>query len=380
MPVSSASSVGVLMLVGDILPLKNQIVWRNLVNIANRKDGENVVIAAAHKRPELYGGFTLRAYQRYGDSAELLPLAEIFQEFSTDYKFTVKDQALNDRIRGSKSVFFVGGAPQRLSKILIDKKGVITDMGSAIQEAHRSGSLIVGGIPGHMGAATTVDAMHVLASGQIEPEELYQGLALIDRDWYVDQHFFGGGRFAAALVAMHQLDMKFGVGVGLDTAAVIYMGNMEVLGNRGVVTVDLSDASLDETPNGVIIRRVRLNYLENGDRLNMDTMQTIPFSKKASDFELLPKNDAIENPPNDPFVSSQNLFAPGELVRLMYESLDAGSGQSQGYVYHRETRSGFHFRFYTGADSKGWLTPRTGEDQFTLTNIYLDVSPTGGGS
>ena len=49
----------VLMLVGNVLPLNNKIVWRNIVNITDRVEGENLVIAAAHRRLALYGKFAL---------------------------------------------------------------------------------------------------------------------------------------------------------------------------------------------------------------------------------------------------------------------------------------------------------------------------------
>ena len=39
MPVQVLRAEGVLMLVGDVLPLKNQVVWRNLVKIAGEETG-----------------------------------------------------------------------------------------------------------------------------------------------------------------------------------------------------------------------------------------------------------------------------------------------------------------------------------------------------
>ena len=298
------------MLVGDVLPLKNEVVWRNLVKLADRGEGENLVIAAAHNRPKLYGSFTLRAYQRYGSTAELIPLAEEFQEFSTDYKIRSQDQDLADKVRDAGSIFFVGGEPQRLSKVLFDKNGHITPLAAAIQQNHQSGNFIIGGVPASMAVATDTNAFEVLAQGEISPHHLIPGLALLERDWFVDQHVFGNGRLATALVAMHQLNMTYGIGVGLDTAAVIHGSTVEVLGNRGIVVIDLSDASFDRRKSGVVVQGVRLTYLENGDRIQMDTMQTTPYHKKANDFELLPKINARTNPVQDAFIASQNVLLP----------------------------------------------------------------------
>ena len=373
----SVSANGIVMLVGDVLPLNNQIVWRNLVKIAGKKEGENLVIGAAHSRTKLYGEFALRSYQRYGDSAELLPIAEVFQEFSTDYQHVTEDQNVTDRVRASRSVFFVGGAPQRLSKVLFDKNRESTALAVAIQEAYQSGSLIVGGIPGRAVASTDLDAIEVITDGVISEDKIFPGLSLMEQDWYVDQHFFGKGRFAATIVAMQQLGIEKGIGVGLDTAAVVYNNTVEVLGNRGVVTVDLSNATFDVSRDGAMIRGVKLNYLENGDRIDMTTMITTPYSKKSNDFEIVPKFNASSSSVKDTFVSSQEMFRSGEFVRLMFKALDSKTGQSLGYALHHGDRMGFQFRFYTGPDSRGWLMTETGEDTFSLINVYLDIEPLG---
>ena len=36
---------------------------------------------------------------------------------------------------------------------------------------------------------------------------------------------------------------------------------------------------------------------------------------------------------------------------------------------------GFLFRLYKGSDSLGWSTEEFGGEQFTVTNLYLDISP-----
>ena len=363
------------MLVGDVLPLKNQIVWRNLVKLGDRKEGNNVVIAAAHSRPELYGKFTLRAFQRYGDSAELLPFAEEFQQFSTDYRHLANDQNTLQQIRSASIIFFVGGAPQRLSRVLFATQEA--PLAAAVQDSYASGSLVVGGIPGRVAVSTETHALDVLKRGKVLSDDIFNGLNLLKQDWYVDQNMFGSGRFATGLVAMHQLGMKHGIGIGLDTAAVIHQDTIEVLGNRGVVIVDLSEAEFDVGRKGMNVRRARLSYLENGDRFQMDAMEATPFEKKLNEFQLTPHKDASAGDARDTFVSSQAMFESGEFLRLMYEALESESGESSGYALYPDSRKGFRFRFYTGADSRGWLTTSSGEDRFSLLNIYLDIEPLG---
>ncbi len=370
-PLQPTYAEGILMLVGDVLPLKNQTVWRNLVKLAERKEGENVVIAAAHHRADTYGKFTLRAFQRYGDTAELLPIAEEFQQFSTDYRYISDDENLLNQIRSASTVFFVGGDPQRLSKVLFTGDGA---MAAAVQDSYESGGLVVGGIPSRMGVSTATDAFVILSRGEVLPEEIFKGLNLLKKDLYVDQHFFGSGRFAIALVAMHQFGMEQGIGVGLDTAAVVHGNTVEVLGNRGVVIIDVSTAVFKKERESVNIRNVKLSYLENGDRYQLNTNQGIPYAQKNNQFQLLPHVDASKNVLSDPFVVTKEMFQPGQFVKLMYEALDSEIGEARGYAVVHDSREGFSFRFYTGADSRGWLTTVSGEDRFTIFNIYLDVN------
>ncbi len=375
-PVHLSRAEGIVMLVGDVLPLKNQVVWRNLVKLAERKPGKNLIIAGAHSRPKLYGGFAQRAFQRYGSSADLLPIAEVFQEFSTDFRFATEDRNLTDQVRNSSSVFFVGGLPQRLSTIMYSQDGELSDLGRAIQEAHAAGSMIIGGISGPGILSTEADAIEILTDGAVDADYLHRGLGLIWKGWFADQHYFSRGRFASGLVAMHQSGLRFGIGVGLDTVAVLHSNVIEVLGNRGVIVSDISDATFSLAAKGVSVRQVRLSYLENGDRLDAGTMAILPYQKGLTGFEIVPQVIASEGSQVDHFVSSQEMFLPGELVRLMHESLEAETGQSQGYALHHGKRDGFRFRFYTGPDSRGWLaTSEDGEDKLTLANIYLDIEP-----
>ncbi len=366
-------STGTLMLVGDVLPLNSKLVWRNLVKLANRKNGGNLVVPAASSRPKLYGQFATRAYDRYGESATLLPFAEKFQEFSTDYRVISMDPEIAESIAIAKSIFFVGGAPHRLSDVLFWNDNKPSNLVKAIRTAHSSGTLIVGGIPAIKVVATTTKAIEALRSGSIEEPEIHKGLGIMKEGWYVDQHFFSDGRFATALVAMHQLGMQYGVGIAAETAAVVYGSRMEVVGNRGIVVVDLSDAIVDSNRQGFRLTGARLSYLENGDIVNLDTLKMTPYSPKTEGFELIPDSVAIEK--KDPLRVTENIFGPGNLVRLMIGSLEQNTRETVGTAFDKDRISGFKFRFYTDESSRGWLTAQTGEERYSILGILLDVEP-----
>lgn len=366
-----ASSTSTLMLVGDVLPLNNKLIWRNLVKIANRNDGENLVISAANYRPKLYGEFSVRAFERYGEFAVLLPIAEVFQEFSTDYRIETQSPETATAIENSSSVFFVGGSPHRLSDILFDKDGSPTKAANAIRKAHETGKLIVGGIPGSK-VVVTASATKPLVEGRIDDTAIHQGLGIMKESWYVDQYFFTTGRFAVALVAMHQFNMKYGIGVAPETAAVVHGNQIEILGDQGVIIIDLSEASISVSEDGINMVGVRLSYLENGDTLNMDTLEVIPYGPKTQDFELthIPVSDSERS--NEIAV---NMFERGKLLELMARMFDDTLYRQIGVVHDEDTKKGFQFRFYTDEKSKGWLSTSTGEERFTLLNVLVDIVP-----
>ena len=305
----------------------------------------------------------------------MLPLAEIFQEFSTDYRYAIEDQHFNDRVCASSSVFFVGGAPQRLSRVLIDRNGHRSGMANAVIDAYHSGSLIIGGIPSHKVLSTEADIFDILHAGSVPADWLLPGLGLVNENWYIDQDMFGSGRIAGALVAMHQLGLNRGIGVGLDTAVVVQQDRVDVLGNRGVLITDLSEASFALEKGGIAIDGVKLNYLENGDRIEMATMQVTPYKSKEEGFELLPQFDASGQLDGVAFISSQDVFHSGEFVRLIVNALESEHGVEQGYALHHGQRNGFVFKFYTDNKSRGWIASSSGEDRYTLVNINLNIRP-----
>ena len=372
-PSIHAAGDGAVMLVGGTLALNKGVIWRNLTKIANRREGENLVVAAAHARPRMFGEFALRAFERYGETAQLVPLAETFQEFSTDHRLAVKDHELASRIQQSRSVFFVGGAPQRLAHVLLDDSGSPTAAADAVRHVHRSGGLIIGGIPGVAGAATRVDPMDALRHWKIDSDQLYRGLDLMD-GMLVDQLFFAPGRLAITLIVMHQLDIDLGIGVDFDTAAVIHGDTVEVIGERGVVAIDMTQTTAQTTASGMHLKGIRLSYLESGDRFDIGALKTVPHAHKLGEFDLNPLPPA----PDAAFSAvSREILLPGELKSIMLAAVEGETGQAAGYAYFPGSQSGYRFRFYAGQDTKGWLSAYTGDLGQTLAHVYLDIEPVG---
>ena len=198
LPPSDSRISGTVILVGDVLPFNQSDVWSRIAEHAP----ELVIVAAASDRPKLYGGFARRALERHGAFAELLPVAVDAAEFGTDPRQAVEDPTLLEQVRDAAGAFFVGGAPQRLARVLFRADGSPTPLASAIIEMHARGGGGVGGIPGPAGLSTGVDALEALAGGRVSSAQLFRGLGLMTEGWFVDQHVFSPGRFVEMLVSV----------------------------------------------------------------------------------------------------------------------------------------------------------------------------------
>ena len=397
---------GTVILVGGVLRFDQRDVWNRIVGQAP----DLVIVAAAGDRPKLYGGFAQRALERHGAFAELLPVAVDPAEFGVGHRRATGDPALVEKVREAAGVFFVGGAPQRLAEVLLRDDGSPTPMAAAVAETYAAGGTVVGGIPGVSGLFTGVDALEALARGRIAPARLHRGLGLLGAGWLVDQHAFSAGRFAEILVAMRQLGVARGLVVGVDTAAVIEGGRLEVVGAEGVLLFDLSESlngaegrrepesrsgagsrseaghrnepgsrRLDASGSaqGFRLSGVRLSYLEHGDRLDMGTLLVEPAAAKRDGFEIDP--DAEERQPFVPDrAASGDLFSKGRLLQLLHEAIDGPRREASGFVFPEGEGGdvrGFRFRFHTRPETRGWLSALSGVERYTILDLGLEITP-----
>ena len=364
---------GTLVLVGDVLRFNQGEVWDRIA----RSAPDLVVIAAANDRPKLYGGFALRALRRHGAFAELLPLAVEPAEFGVDHRRAVADPALIDRVREASGVFFVGGAPQRLARVLVGTDGSPTPLGSAVAEVHATGGTVVGGIPGSVGLAIGIDALEALATGTVPSEQLFRGLGLTPQGWFIDQHAFSPGRLAEILVAMRQLGVARGIGIGPDTSAVVVGDEVEVIGDEGILLIDLDEnRTAQDFPARFRLEGARLSYLEQGDRFDMSTLEVTPAAAKLDGFEIEHHEEDGGVPEGDRPLAV-DLSARGQLLRLLVEALDGARREAFAYAFPEgggDDARGFRFRFHSVPGTVGWLSVDSGRERYTIVNLGLEIA------
>lgn len=369
---------GALVLYGDVLRYNQYAAWKKIFELAGGDLANIVVIASAHDRAKLYGEFAVRALSRYGPLVKLLPLSISTDDFNNDYRKLAHDPQIIQQVRAADAIFFVGGAPQRLATVLLEEDHALTPLAEAIRSVYIAGGVIVGGIPGQVGVNTDIDTMGALEQGQIAQDDLFQGLNLIAQGWFVDQHFLSPGRFVQTLLAMLQNGKNRGIGIHADTLIIYRDNQFQVIGETGAVIIDLSDAVTTQNDFGIDIQGVRLTYLTDGDRFDLSTLYATVHPATLEGFEIDPNTDNRQ-----PMLANQsaasNILTQHGLTDLMSIALDSEDKQVIGFAFlekAEQNNRGFKFRFYTGKDSRGWLTTRFKEEKYVAHNILLDVTPT----
>ena len=362
-----AAKAGVIVLIGGVLRYDNETVWKRIVELAGGPRKTIIVFPTATGRPGLYGSFAVSALRGHGAYAEMVPVSPDTVGMGMDYRQAVQDEKLLARVRRAHGVFFTGGAPQHLAQTLYEPDGADSPMLAAIRELHDRGGVIVGANAGHAVVSTGIGPDTALRSGLPE-QAIQRGLGMLPERWFFDQHYFTHGRFAVSLAAMRKLGLEYGIGIGVGTALTVTDGRRaKVLGTGGVMIVDLSEARLNESGQPFRLERGRLSHLDGGDRFDLKTLQIVPSESRRLGFTIDPHADNRQ-PLLEGTAFRSDIYAQSALPALVLGAIDSERRQSVGLA----RRTGFQFRFYTGAESFGWFNDL---DDFTASNVYLDVTP-----
>lgn len=378
-----AAAAGSLVIVGGALRYENDAVWQRMVDLGGGQGAKVAVIAAASGNPQKYGTLAVEEFASHGAEAFLVPLSPREGKFDRAYTEVRQDPEWVARVKDADVVWFTGGAQERIVKALLED-GKDSPLMAAIRDVYARGGVIGGS---SAGAAVMSDPMfrdaqdvfHVMANGLTMGEEIDRGLGFMPQGWFVDQHFLTRGRFARSLVAMRDLGLPYGIGVDEDTAAVVTDGTaLEVIGYKGVVFMDMSDATWSKD-GPFNVKNVKLSYLDRGDRMDLTTRQVTPSEAKASDLKVDP-NAADFDPYYGDYQFVPDMLGNTALLDVMANLVDNKHAEAHGLAFRRTApdapfEGGYAFRFYRGADTLGWYTGKFGGEDYTVTNIHLDVTP-----
>ena len=354
-----------------------------MVELAGGKGAKIAVFPTASSDPLKNGSRSVEALNLAGADAFLVPLW--VNQTEVDYKKLVADPDLVERVKAARGVYFIGGSQDRITTALGSSLSDRTPLLEAVWEVYRRGGVVAGSSAGAavMSRMMFRDARSVLGTLQNGVElgkEVGPGLGFLDPRWFVEQHCLARGRFGRSLVAMHTLGIQYGVGVDENTAVVVeHERNMSVIGYKGAIVMDLSQATADAAIKGFNLKNVRLTYLDKGDAYDLQSLQLTPAAEKRADQTIDPNSASFHPTRDDPLVTS-DILGNETLPDLMGKLIDNKQPEAIGLAFDAAAArsgptSGFEFRFYRAADSIGWYTPASGAGAYTVANIHLDIRP-----
>ena len=125
-------------------------------------------------------------------------------------------------------------------------------------------------------------SLHAVSRGLTEdddPDGFRLGRGLGFFHWgVIDQHFLQRGRIGRLLMASRVCDESLAFGVDENSALIVQGERGEVVGETGVLLMDLRRAHFDS--GDTLIRNARISYLDDGDAVDLRSGRPEPASDK----------------------------------------------------------------------------------------------------
>jgi cyanophycinase len=264
-------------MIGGRLESDNRPLFEALKTLSN---GRIAVLAMASGFPEEVGRELVEDFHSYGVEAELIPL------FHENRRQAAFDESLIARIDDLGSIFFSGGDQSRIVDCLV-QDGDETPALETIRRCHARGGLIAGTSAGAaimsgpmIVSGTSLNALCAgVSEDPVEEDGFRVGRGLDFFRWgLVDQHFLQRGRIGRLLAASRELGQVMAYGIDENSAMIVEGDRGRVIGETGVVFVDLRKARFDSA--GYQVRDVRLSYLDDGDCMDLARGRPLPAPDK----------------------------------------------------------------------------------------------------
>jgi cyanophycinase len=214
-----------------------------------------------------------------------------------------------------------------------------------------------------------------LKLGITDGRDIAPGLGFIGDDLFVDQHLLVRGRFARMLPAMLAKHYRLGLGVDENTAAVVTRAPgksslaIDVIGYKGVILLDLGEATSDANRPGFNLSNARISYLDSGDRLDVASGAITPGSDKE---KVDPDSHAWHGP-----LFAADILGNTTVVDLLQKLADSDQDRATGIAFGGPASTaperGFEFVFTRTPESEGYASNRA--DTYSVYRIRMDVRP-----
>ncbi len=395
---SPLRSQGSLVIVGGGLDPTNHPVYRTFIQLFGASgNGKIAIIPAASGVPVQSGRSMQSALARYGVDPEnilLLPLAMMDDDSTHDtdestWKPNAWDPELATIVGSCSGIWFTGGDQSRILKVLTATGGKPSLVLQAVWDVYRNGG-VVGGTSA--GAAVMSDPM---IAGGTSLEALTAGVIRYQGDedtagrpgvligpglgffpeGLVDQHFHERSRIGRLAVALTDPGTEWERGFGIDeNTALVYHSKdriIEVIGAGAVTVLHAALAHRVKVPGYLSIENIRVDYLTQGDTLDLNSLSVKPAGyKKSLDGREVHENQGA---PTGGALSDAPLTFP----ELLCEGLmDTRGRESIGQFTPVDNGSGFILRLYRTGESKAWYgRARNVKHGYCVTGALMDILP-----
>lgn len=292
--------------IGGRLEDNNAAIYEEMLRLSG---GRILIFPTASSEPELVGEESAAAFASHGFEVEIAPL------YGPDAVQRAHDPRILEQISRLGSVYFTGGDQANIVNAL-SPDAQATPVLEAIHAMQAKGGLLAGSSAGAammcnpmiLGGTSLESVVHGVTEDPEKPGLLIgRGLGFFNAAM-VDQHFIKRGRLGRLIVAMSAVGENRGYGIDENTALFVEGAHGTVIGEYGVMVVDLSEASLD--PDSASWRNCTISYLDNGDSLDLRTGKVFPGADKR---RVLKRDVAYRAP----LRSRRNAFGAYTLYDMM---------------------------------------------------------------
>ena len=265
-----------LAVIGGRLEDDNAAIYAEMHRLSG---GRILVFPTASSIPHEVGEETRDVFREHGFEAEIAPL------WGARAAERAADPALLEQIGRVGSFYFTGGDQSNILAALAPG-GVATPALKAIRKAQKDGGLLAGSSAGAammsqpmlLGGTSLEAVIHGVTEDPAKPGLLIgDGLGFFPFGM-VDQHFIKRGRLGRMVVAMTWAGQPLGFGIDENTALIVEGAAGKVVGEYGVMMIDLETAQVDDRRR--TFQDFRLSYLDHGDTIDLRRRNVYPGEGK----------------------------------------------------------------------------------------------------
>ncbi len=364
------------------------------------------IIPAASNTPAVTGQDYVEQMVSLGVPLEnvwTVPIAVVNDDSTEEDESLWKDNGFNKsiaaKLKGYNAIFFVGGDQFRYMKTLTDDDNNDSPVLKVIRKILDNGGIIAGTSAGAaimsnpmIGNGNSYEAiLHGIIDGRnvkVDPDSIGDRMLITNGIGFLkygitDQHFIERGRIGRLIAACVSSGITLGYGISEDSALVLLGGDqIEVIGERGVIVIDTSDAKVHSTYGTIPhITNIKLHYIEEGDRY--DIAKNVFFINKL-------KRSTKDNEYFDAErwrINFEAFCEYGMSESLTYDLVDCKSDQSisialktddfnyfrEGYDIYKSGTAMLVFR--KGEGTEGFWGRIKGKSSYSVINALVDLYP-----